>query len=111
MEMRREERDGDILWVALDGSFDIAGAGDVDLNFSVIAGSRDKVIVDFSGVSFLASMGVRVLVKAAKAMHHRGGRMVLINPNDAARKVLSATGADTVITIVDSEADAVAALS
>ncbi len=111
MEMRQEELDGDILKVALDGSFDIAGAGDVDLRFSVIGGNRDKVIVDFSDVSFLASMGVRVLVKAAKAIHHRGGRMVVVRPNDAARKVLSATGADTVITVVDSEADAVAALS
>ncbi len=110
MEMRQEELAGDVLKVALDGSFDIAGAGDVDLRFSVIAGSRNKVAVDFSDVTFLASMGVRVLVKTAKTMNLHGGKLVLINPNDAARKVLDATGADTIIAVVDTEADALAAL-
>ncbi len=111
MEMRQEELDGDILKISLDGSFDIAGAADVDLPFSVIGGKRRKVIVDFTDVNFMASMGVRVLIKTAKAMANHGGKLVVVNPNDAARKVMSATGLDSIVPVVDTEAEAFAALS
>jgi anti-sigma B factor antagonist len=48
MKMERAELNGGILKVTLEGSLDIAGAQNVDLPFSVIAGSRDKVIVDLT---------------------------------------------------------------
>jgi anti-anti-sigma factor len=35
------------------------------------------VIVDLSGVDFLASMGVRLLLSNAKALGSRGGKMVI----------------------------------
>lgn len=110
MNMEQTEIDGDILKVTLDGSLDIAGAGDIDMPFSIIAGKRDKVMVDFKNVSFLASIGIRILVKAAKAMGNRGGKMVVINPNEDARKVLKSTGVDTMIPIVEDEAGAMAVL-
>lgn len=109
MKMQQSELEGGILKVSLSGAFDIAGAGDVDLPFSVIAGARDKVIVDFSDVEFLASIGIRVLVKAAKPIAARGGKMVILNPNAAARKVLTSTGVDTLVPVVDDEAAAIAA--
>ena len=110
MEMKQTELEGGVLKVDLAGSFDIAGSGDVDLRFSLIGGKRDKVIVDFTKVTFLASIGIRVLVKAAKAMANRGGKMVVLNPNEAARRVLKSTGVDSVIPVVATEAEAVAAL-
>ena len=111
MEINQKELDGGIVKVALSGSFDIAGAGDVDLPLNVIGSTHDKLIVDFSGVDFLASIGVRVLVKVAKAMHSRDGKVAIINPNEAAAKVLSSTGVDTIIPVVADEAAAVAAVS
>ena len=111
MHMEQLELENNIVKVTLDGSLDIAGAGDIDLPLSVIAGKHDKVMVDFSRVSFLASIGIRVLVKAAKAMANRGGKMVVINPNDASRKVLQSTGVNTIIPIVEDEAAAISALN
>jgi anti-anti-sigma factor len=111
MEMKKDELEGDVLKVTLAGSFDIAGAGEVDMPFAVISGSRRKVVVDFSEVDFLASIGVRVLVKAARAMGNKGGRMALFGANEAARKVLASTGADTLIVVTDDEASAVAAVA
>lgn len=111
MQMTKEELEGDVLKVTLAGSFDIAGSGEVDMPFAVISGSRRKVVIDFSEVDFLASIGVRVLVKAARAMGHKGGKMAVYNPNDAARKVLASTGADTLIHVTDDEASAVAAVA
>ena len=57
MKMEQAELDGGILKVTLGGSLDIAAAQKVDLPFSVIAGHRDKVIVDLTGVDFIASIG------------------------------------------------------
>jgi anti-sigma B factor antagonist len=111
MQMTKEELGDDILKVTLEGSFDIAGAGEVDMPFAVISGARRKVVVDFSGVDFLASIGVRVLVKAARSIGNKGGRMAVFAPNEAARKVLASTGADTLIIVTDDEAAAVAAVA
>ena len=111
MEMSQEELDGGVLKVALSGSFDIAGAGDVDLPLNIIGGSRDKLVVDFTDVDFLASIGVRVLVKVAKAMSARNGKIAIINPNDAAAKVLNSTGVDSVIPVVADVSAAVEAVS
>jgi anti-anti-sigma factor len=110
MQMVQEELDGGILKVALSGSFDIAGAADVDMPFNVIAGSRDRVILDFTNVDFLASIGVRVIVRTAKSVSKRGG-MAIVNPNEPARKVLASTGVDSVVHVVDSEEAAIAALT
>jgi anti-sigma B factor antagonist len=111
MQMTRQELEGDVLKVTLAGSFDIAGAGEIDMPFAVISGSRRKVVVDFTGVDFLASIGVRVLVKAARAIGNKGGKMALYGANEAARKVLASTGADTIISVTDDEAAAVAAVA
>jgi anti-anti-sigma factor len=111
MELTKDELEGDVLKVTLAGSFDIAGAGEVDMPLAVISGSRRKVVVDFSGVDFLASIGVRVLVKAARSMANKGGRIALFGANEAARKVLASTGADTLIVVTDDEASAVAAVA
>lgn len=111
MKIEQTELDGGILKVTLTGAFDIAGAADADMPFSIIAGSREKVMVDFSAVEFLASIGVRVIVKAAKPISARGGTMVIVNPNTAAAKVLAATGVDTLVPVVADEAAALDALA
>lgn len=111
MKIAQEEIDGGVLKVTLTGSLDLEGAGMVDMPFSVIAGTHDKVIVDFTNVDFLASIGIRVLVKTAKSIGNRGGRLSVYNPNEAARSVMASTGVDTIIIVVDDEAAAIAAVS
>jgi anti-sigma B factor antagonist len=111
MELKQQELSNGVLKVALSGSFDMAGAADVDLPFRVIGGKWNRVIVDLKNVEFLASMGVRMLVKTARAISNRGGKMVVMTPSDAARKVLSTTGVDAIIPVVGSEAEALEKLA
>jgi anti-sigma B factor antagonist len=105
------ELPGSILKVKLTGPLGIKGASEVDMPFSVIGGSRNKVVVDLSGVSFLASIGIRVLVMTARAIGNKGGRWVIYSPTDEARRVLAATGIDKIIPIAADEAAAVATLA
>lgn len=100
MRLEQTSLPNDIMLVKLVGPLDIAGAGEVDMPFSVISGKHDKVIVDLAGVTFLASIGIRVLVKAARAVSSRKGRFVVFSPTEDARKVLRSTGIDTMIPVV-----------
>jgi anti-sigma B factor antagonist len=106
MQMWEEELSGGVLKVVLVGSLDIPGAAKVDLPLNVVAGSRDRLAIDISGVKFLSSMGVRTLVMVARAIGNRGGKVVLIGPSEGIREVLSLTGVDTIMPIFSDDAEA-----
>jgi anti-anti-sigma factor len=108
MNLEQAVLPGDIIKVKLSGSLDIAGAGQIDQPFAAITAKNNRVIVDFSKVSFLASIGIRILVKAARAIGSRGGRLVVYNLNPDARKVLRSTGIDAIIPTMSDEASAIA---
>lgn len=107
MRLEKTSLPGDILLVKLTGPLDIAGVGEIERPFSVISGNHDKVIVDLAGVTFLASIGIRVLVKAARAVGTRKGRFVVFSPTEDARRVLRTTGIDTFIPVVADESAAI----
>jgi anti-anti-sigma factor len=58
------------------------------------------VIVDFSDLEFLASLGMRTLVMTAKAVARKGGNMVIASPQSNVEKALRTAGIDSVIPIV-----------
>jgi anti-anti-sigma factor len=100
---------GGIVKVKVTGPLDIAGAGEIDAPFSAISTKNDKIIVDFKDVTFLASIGIRILVKAARNIAKRNGRIVVFSPTDEARKILHSTGVDSIVPVVADEAAAILA--
>lgn len=110
MEMVVEEIDGGIAHVILRGRLDIAGADAIDLGFNAVAGSRRAVIVDLSGVDFLASLGIRVLLIGARAVKSKGGKLVLLSPGENVNQVLTTAGTDALIPVFFDRDAAVAAV-
>jgi anti-anti-sigma factor len=96
--------------VSLTGKLDIAGADVVALPLATLSGSKRGLLIDMSGVTFITSIGIRHLVSASKALMRRGGRLVLLKPNETVVDVLLAAGVSDLMTIVQSEAEAVAAV-
>jgi stage II sporulation protein AA (anti-sigma F factor antagonist) len=94
-----EEVAGGITKVVLDGRLDIDGASAVDSELSVIAGTKNAVLVDLQKVSYLGSMGLRSLVGPARIIRSRGGKMVLFGPSEFVVKVLKASGVDALIPV------------
>ncbi len=94
-----EARNG-ITKLVLSGRMDIEGAMAADMTFSVAAGANQRLVVDLSGVTFMACLGLRTLMVSAKSMANKGGKMVLLNPQPNVEKVLETTGVSTVIPIV-----------
>jgi anti-sigma B factor antagonist len=110
MDMQVEELDGGVTNVMLRGRLDTVGAGAIDLKFSAVAGSKRAIVVDLSGIDFLASLGIRVLVMGAKAVRNKGGKLVLLSPDENVHSVLTTAGIEQLIPILFDRPAAIAAV-
>ena len=64
--------------IGLRGRLDLKGTGEIELRFtSLTATDANDVVIDMSGVDFIASLGMRLLLTCAKAKSARGGRMIM----------------------------------
>ncbi len=90
----------DLRRIELAGRLDVEGAGIVDIQFNaLVATRRHLVIVDLTRVDFMASLGLGLLVRAARAVRLRDGNLVLLNPQPNVEKVLVSTRLDQVLPI------------
>jgi len=96
--------------IKLDGDLDIAGVGAVETRFYAhCAGDPPRIVVDLSGVAFIGSLGIRLLLQAIKTVSTRGGRLVLLNPVKLVDSTLDISGLGRYV-FRGSEADAAAIL-
>lgn len=96
--------------VVLVGKLDIAGAQRIELPMATVSGSRCNVVVDMIGVDFIASIGIRHLVIAAKAVARSSRKLVLLSPNALVTDVLVTSGLQDLLPIARSEDEARAIL-
>ena len=94
--------------IALSGRLDGPGTAEIAAKFAALSTvARHRVVVDLTGVSFLASIGIRAVLSSAKAAQQNGGRMVLfVGGNPAVTKTLEATGIDVLIPMFADAAEA-----
>ena len=97
MEIKIESLSEQFTLVTLTGKLDLMGAQAIDTRLGAIANRGDHVIVDLDGVTFLASMGIRSLVMAAKAAGLKKRRLVVIKASADVEQVLIASGLDSLI--------------
>jgi anti-sigma B factor antagonist len=92
---------------------DILGTDQIAPRFTAFsADAKRNVVVDFTGVTFLASIGIRALISNAKALHKLGGRMALVvGDNTSVARTLDATGIDVLLQTYRSMDEAAAALT
>jgi anti-anti-sigma factor len=109
MEMNITVMPQNAVRVVLAGRLDAAGAAKIDLPLSATAGSSRHLLVDMSAVTFVASIGIRVLVLCAKTVQRRGGKWLLLSPRPEVEQVLQTIGVTDLLPIVHDEAEAIAA--
>lgn len=97
--------------IVISGRLDIVGTDEIAVKFAGLAcADNRRVLVDLTGVSFLASIGIRSFISNAKALQQRGGKMVLfVGDNESIMKTMHTTGIDMLIPMFANEADAVEA--
>ena len=94
--------------ITLTGRLDSRGADEIAVKFAALStAEKRRVVVDLTGIDFLASIGIRALLGNAKALQQKGGRMVLfVGGNTAVTRTLEATGIDTLIPMYADAAEA-----
>jgi anti-anti-sigma factor len=112
MELEIKNQSDQITYLALRGQLDTAGVGDVELNFTSHTVPRAKpLLLDMSEVTFLTSLGLRMLLTVAKALDRRGAKTVLLSPPPAVQQVLNLSGFDQLMPVHNDEGTALAFLA
>lgn len=83
---------GSTATVKMIGRLDIAGSEVVAAPLATLPDNTSKLIFDMAAVTFVASIGIRHLVMAARTVWQRGGRVILLNPVAAVAEVITTSG-------------------
>jgi anti-anti-sigma factor len=112
MDIEVTELDGNLTCIRLNGRLDSPGVDRVETRFvaALVAAGRSAV-VDLSGVSFLASMGIRMLISSGRALNLKGAKMVLFGATSLVQNVLDHVALDQIIPVVATEQEAIKRLT
>jgi anti-anti-sigma factor len=111
MEIQIEDPTPAIRRVKLIGRLDSGGAGKVESEFNAAtAASGKNAIADLSGVTFIASLGIRMLVTAARTIDAKEHKLVLVVGEGMVAETLRDAGIDQLIPTVATMAEAEAEL-
>ena len=108
MPINHEDINESFRRITLAGRLDAAGTDQIATRFAALSTApQRRVLVDISGISFLASIGIRALLSSAKACQQKGGRMVLfVGENPTVAATLLSSGIDTLIPMFGDLAEA-----
>lgn len=85
------QNEGNILTMFLEGRLDSSTAEELETAINgVLSADTEKLIINLHEVDYVSSAGLRVMVKAYKALS--GKPLVIQQPNDAVREVLNMSG-------------------
>jgi anti-anti-sigma factor len=106
-----QEQAGDVVIVKLAGRLDSGAARSAEDGFNtVLAGGTPRLAVDMSGLDYISSAGLRVLLVMAKKVQQAKGKVALFGLVPNVREVFSVSGFDTIFSIQPDSAAAVAAV-
>jgi anti-sigma B factor antagonist len=102
----------DAYVVALAGELDIATSDRFERELdSLLDGGARQLVVDLLGITFLGSVGLGLLTRAAKRTRAREGECVVVSDDPRILRVFEITGLDRVFRIERSLMEAVAQLA
>ena len=89
------------LTIALSGEIDHHGAREMmtQLDDAIATRLPARLTLDLSGVTFMDSSGIAVLLRAQRQLAHTGGSLRVVNLPAQARRVLDAAGVGRLITL------------
>jgi anti-anti-sigma factor len=106
------EIDGTAHKLVFNGRLDSATVGAVETPLTAaLAASGRSAVLDLRGLDFLSSLGIRLLLSAARVVTRRGGKVVLFGAQPMVAEVLDAMALDSVLPRVATEDEALARLA
>ena len=95
--------------VTVKGRVDSATAGDLEAALTALIGEgNNNLVLDLSGVDFLSSSGLRVLVTTLKSVRKSGGDVRLAQPSQRATDAINLAGLDVLFKVFPDRESALA---
>lgn len=102
----KEESRGEILLLRMSGRLDaVSSPGAERIVFDFINDGRNKLLIDFSGIDYLSSAGMRMLLSVTKKLKTLSGKLVLCSVTTNVMDVLKMSGFDHVLELTITEED------
>lgn len=95
----RVTKNGAALALSVEGRIDTTTAPQLEAELKKELGGVTELQLDFSGVEYISSAGLRALLSAQKVMN-RQGRMTLSHVTEAVMEIFEVTGFSDILTIV-----------
>ena len=87
-----------VITLKLRGRLDTTTAPSLETAVSEVVGACENLVLDFAGLEYISSAGLRVILKAQKAMAAKGGMKVL-HVNETIMEIFEITGFSDILTI------------
>lgn len=97
MDIKKTKNDT-TLTLAIQGRIDTTTAPQLEAELRSDIDGVTELYLDFTGVEYISSAGLRVLLSAQKLMS-RQGKMVLSHVNESVMEVFDVTGFSDILTI------------
>jgi len=108
MEVQFSDVSG-VTKAVLDGRLDTASVNIVETRFIAgIVPKQKPAVVDLSQVSFIASLGIRMLLSTARALSGNGAKFAMFGATPGVLEVFEATALSEIIPVASTEAEAIA---
>ena len=99
VELKILEQTPALTRVAIKGQLDSMGVDQVGPRLNASMAREGHGIIELSEVTFLASLGIRLLISVAKMLDRRGCRLVLVAPRPLVEQALRHSALDEIIPV------------
>jgi stage II sporulation protein AA (anti-sigma F factor antagonist) len=107
-----EKTKGKVLVLKPEGRLDsnTINAAEADM-FSFLEKGETRIVLDFSNLDYISSSGLRLVLMMGKRLNLKGGKLALCGLKPQIREVFEISGFISIVTVVDSRAEAEASVS
>jgi anti-sigma B factor antagonist len=102
---------GGVLVITLVGELDASTAPEIQQHLLRRFGAHHKIVIDASGITFMSSAGLRLLLGIYRHVKGNSGNLVLAGVSDDLRDTMQMTGFWSFLDVVGNVDDAVARLN
>jgi anti-anti-sigma factor len=96
------EREGDVHTICLSGELDLATADGVARELArVEASDARSIVLDLTGLTFMDSTGVRLMLSASARSRADANRLTMLRGGAAVQRVLELCGVDHLLPFAD----------
>ncbi|WP_439814129.1 STAS domain-containing protein [Zavarzinia sp. CC-PAN008] len=107
-----ESKQGDATILGVEGRLDGNTCGDLEKKlFATIDEGSARIVLDFAGLAYVSSAGLRVVLMGAKRVKGKSGKLALCALSPNIQEVFSISGFDKILTIRKTREEALAAVA